>query len=135
MFHMGALVVGHHRHQAHPRDSPPIIERVATIVLQTSPDCWETARLEFSDLVDPDRCHSVVLVVAGKDGRFWAGDYGAKVASCSVRVLGDGEELERVLQPNALRWMEELEHGLTTALERGVAPSLNAESDGSCSIQ
>jgi hypothetical protein len=134
VFRMEALVLGHPQQQQQQqqprRETLPVLQRVSTPVLDTSPDCWETARVEFAELVDPARCHSVALVVAGKDGRFWAGDYGAKVAACSVRVLGDPDELERVLRPDAGRWMEERERGLELGGERGSAE----EGSVSCSI-
>jgi hypothetical protein len=96
VFCMTALVVGH---------SGRILQRVATPQLDTISDGWETARLEFPDAVDPGRAHSVVVVIAGKDRRHWAGNFGAKAAGCSVRVLGDNEDVDQALQPDALEWL------------------------------
>jgi hypothetical protein len=70
------------------------IHRVATEVLNTPQDDWDRASL----ILDPVAgAHSVVLSVHGKDGRFWQGIFGAKVADCSVRILGSPEIMQEEL--------------------------------------
>jgi hypothetical protein len=135
VFRMEALVLGN----SHP---PRVLQSVATPELETSPDGWETARLEFPEMVDPAHCNSVVLVIAGKDRRFWAGNYGSKAAGGSVRVLGGRDELDRVLQPDANAWADEQERALQGQNNNGgdgpPPPSSLSPSDtstgSSCSI-
>ena len=67
---------------------------------QTAPaDFWERASL----VIDPiDGAHEVIMIVHGKDSRFWHGNYGSKVCHCSVRVLGSEEELQNILWPGEI---------------------------------
>lgn len=62
--------------------------------LEAPPDFWERASLVLEPTPDT---HQVLIVVHGKDTRFWQGNFGSKVANCSIRVLGTSEELARVL--------------------------------------
>lgn len=72
------------------------IARQESGTLSAPADFWERASLT----VEPTPgAHEVVLVIHGKDQRFWQGYYGSKVTDCRVRVLGDADELERVLLP------------------------------------
>jgi hypothetical protein len=109
---MEVLVVGRRGGSGNRNAGAPVLQRVALPELETSPDCWETARIELPDLVDPAAAEAIVLVVAGKDQRFWAGNFGSKVADCTVRVLGDEAELDRVLVPDADARMAERERQL-----------------------
>lgn len=61
-------------------------------------DFWETSRLVFGPI--PDACY-VVMVIGGKDTRFWQGNFGSKATECSVRILGSQEELDATLLPPA----------------------------------
>ena len=78
---------------AHGRE----LGRQRTELLRAPQDVWERSTLVIRPTAG---LQSVVLIVYGKDDRFWRGRYGSKVADCSVRVLGDEEELERVLLPS-----------------------------------
>ena len=74
--------------------------------LEAPPDFWERASLVLEPTPDT---HQVLIVVHGKDTHFWQGNFGSKVADCSVRVLGTPEELTRVLRnptipPQSGRW-------------------------------
>mmetsp|Transcript_12369 Transcript_12369/g.34288 ORF Transcript_12369/g.34288 Transcript_12369/m.34288 type:complete len:528 (-) Transcript_12369:1191-2774(-) len=72
--------------------SQRIIQRQSTPTLDAPPDYWERARL----IVEPlENMSEIVLVVHGKDSRFWQGDFGSKVSECSIRILGGEEELNR----------------------------------------
>lgn len=70
-------------------------------VLDAPPDGWERARFVFAPVAG---ARFVLVIVCGKDSRFWAGEYGAKVAEVSVRILFDGSvggEWEGVLREGA----------------------------------
>lgn len=70
------------------------VGRTQTAELNAPADYWERTSL----IVEPIRgAHEIVMVVCGKDRRFWQGTFGSKVAECSVRVLCPEEELEGVL--------------------------------------
>jgi hypothetical protein len=71
------------------------IRRETTRQLEAPPDFWERASLVLEPTPD---AHQVLIVVHGKDTRFWQGNFGSKVADCSIRVLGASEELTRVLR-------------------------------------
>jgi hypothetical protein len=64
--------------------------------LDAPADFWERTSLR---LEPTPGAHEVVLVVYGKDRRFWQGPFGSKVADCSVRVLCSEEELDVLLLP------------------------------------
>lgn len=63
--------------------------RKGTPELDAPPDGWERVRLELSPT--PNAAFAAI-VVYGKDSRFWQGDFGSKVADCSVRVVADSRE-------------------------------------------
>jgi hypothetical protein len=71
------------------------IRRETTRQLEAPPDFWERASLVLEPTPDTNQ---VLIVVHGKDTRFWQGNFGSKVANCSVRVLGTSEELTTVLR-------------------------------------
>lgn len=72
------------------------IHQVATSELQSPAGYWEKATLT----IDPvNGAHEVMMVVLGKDQRFWAGNYGSKVCHCSVRVLCEEDEIEDIVLP------------------------------------
>ncbi|KAL7515248.1 hypothetical protein ACHAXN_012647 [Cyclotella atomus] len=71
-----------------------VLQRLRTDVLNSPVDFWEKATLILEPMVG---LHEVTLCIAGKDSRFWHGNYGSKVCHCSVRILGTAEELESVL--------------------------------------
>lgn len=74
--------------------SSRILFRADTGILSSPADAWERASL----VLEPQQgIHDVVLIVLGKDSNFWAGNYGSKVAECSVRVLCPVEDLRLVL--------------------------------------
>ena len=56
----------------------------------TAADAWERVSMV---LEGDDAAREVLVEVYGKDTLFWAGNFGAKVAGVSVRVLGSQEEL------------------------------------------
>ena len=61
-----------------------------------APFIWEKVSLQ----IDPiPGAHEVIMVVHGKDARFWQGKFGSKVCHCSVRVLGTEEELQHIRIP------------------------------------
>jgi hypothetical protein len=60
-----------------------VLHRTSTPVLTSPVDFWERAVLVLEPL---DGLHEVILVVCGKDSRFWQGDYGSKVCQCSIRA-------------------------------------------------
>ncbi|KAL7535653.1 hypothetical protein ACHAWF_005223 [Thalassiosira exigua] len=73
-----------------------IRHRASTPELVSPADFWEKATLT----IDPVTfAHDAHIVLYGKDQRFWAGDYGAKVCHCSVRVLCEEEEVGNILIP------------------------------------
>lgn len=67
-------------------------------VQHAPPGGWEKVRYVFEPT---ERARLAVVVISGRDERFWAGEYGAKVAEISVRVLfdatveGNGESVLR----------------------------------------
>lgn len=54
--------------------------------LDAPDDYWDMVRAVFEPAAD---ARFLVLGVLGKDRKFWAGEYGAKVTGCCVRVLYD----------------------------------------------
>ena len=65
------------------------VAREQSEMLAAPAECWEDFRVVFAAR---EGVRYVTIVVGGKDDRFWAGDYGAKVSECAVRVLGGAEE-------------------------------------------
>lgn len=70
-----------------------VVHRKSTDILTTPQDDWDRASLILEPQQQPlltadHAAHSLLLIVHGKDGRFWQGLFGAKVADCSVRILG-----------------------------------------------
>mmetsp|Transcript_2940 Transcript_2940/g.4423 ORF Transcript_2940/g.4423 Transcript_2940/m.4423 type:complete len:511 (+) Transcript_2940:79-1611(+) len=70
------------------------IQRAQTGPMNAPVDFWETARLVVGPIPG---AHEVIMVIRGKDERFWQGDFGSKAANCSVRILGSQEELDTIL--------------------------------------
>lgn len=75
------------------------VARQATDRLSAPADFWERASLLFEPPNIPNTAHQIVMIVHGKDERFWRGNFGSKVTDCKVRILGEPEELERVMLP------------------------------------
>lgn len=71
-----------------------VLQRVNTDTMNSPADFWEKATLFLEPM---EGLHEVTLCIAGKDSRFWRGQYGSKVCHCSVRVLGTEEELAAVM--------------------------------------
>lgn len=59
---------------------------------------WDSGTIEaeaagwahIEGVIEEVRSRYVLVVIAGKDGRCWSGDYGSKCRDVSVRVLGGG---------------------------------------------
>jgi hypothetical protein len=66
------------------------VRELATQTLEAPPDYWETASLCFENVSLEDFGY-LTFVVLGQDRRFWQGNFGSKVADCTVRVLWVGE--------------------------------------------
>ncbi|KAL7574421.1 hypothetical protein ACA910_015796 [Epithemia clementina (nom. ined.)] len=64
----------------------------STPVLNAPADSWERVSLIVEAAQMTTRAYEAVMVLHGKDSRFWAGNYGSKVTACSVRILADTEE-------------------------------------------
>ena len=62
------------------------IQHLATSVLDAPPDHWAKATLTLEN-VSLQEANILYIIIRGKDRRFWSGNYGSKVAECSVRVL------------------------------------------------
>jgi len=73
-----------------------VIHRAGTSIMQAPADSWEKTSLVIDPIAD---AHQVIMIICGRDGRFWQGNYGSKVCHCSVRVLGTDEELQNILLP------------------------------------
>ena len=85
IFRLEALVLDAQRRERY---------RVSTSALDTPADFWERSSL----VIEPvPGAHNVVMVVYGKDQRFWQGSFGSKVAECSVRVLCHEDEIENII--------------------------------------
>mmetsp|Transcript_30436 Transcript_30436/g.67445 ORF Transcript_30436/g.67445 Transcript_30436/m.67445 type:complete len:542 (-) Transcript_30436:780-2405(-) len=76
------------------------IRRRSTAALVAPADFWERASIVFEPT---GGAHHVVMVVYGKDGSFWRGQFGSKVANCSVRILCAEDELEQIVIPDGER--------------------------------
>lgn len=86
-----------------------LLVRQRTDHLEVPADFWERTSLT----VEPTpQAHELLFVVHGKDLRFWEGNFGSKVTDCQVRVLGNREELERVMLSGAGHGRDELLNGL-----------------------
>ena len=86
VFRLEAIITGADQRQ---------LARVSTRELEAPADFWEKASL----VLEPTNgAHDVVILVHGKDTRFWQGNFGSKVAECSVRILGSEAELEEILR-------------------------------------
>mmetsp|Transcript_32231 Transcript_32231/g.63810 ORF Transcript_32231/g.63810 Transcript_32231/m.63810 type:complete len:580 (+) Transcript_32231:2-1741(+) len=72
------------------------LRRAGSSLLEAPVDSWERATVVFEP--EPG-LHTIVVVVYGKDRRFWQGTFGSKVANCSVRVLGEEGVLRDMLLP------------------------------------
>jgi F-box associated region/RING-like zinc finger len=72
-----------------------VIHRITTDILDAPVDCWERATL----LIEPTQgANDVIILIHGKDKPFWSGNYGSKVAECSVRVLCAEEDVPNILR-------------------------------------
>jgi len=85
IFMMEAIVLNRQQQPIHRAHIGPVEAPV---------DYWETARLIVGPLPG---AQDIVMVISGKDARFWQGNYGSKAADCSIRVLGSQEELDATL--------------------------------------
>jgi hypothetical protein len=87
IFRLEAIVLNDQQH---------VLCRVQTVPLDAPADFWERTSL----LLEPTPgAHEIVMVVYGKDRRFWQGPFGSKVADCSVRVLCSDEDMDALLLP------------------------------------
>jgi hypothetical protein len=86
VFRMEAIVLNSGSEQIHRANIGP---------LDAPSDFWERASLIVDSIPN---AHEIIMVVYGKDSRFWQGDFGCKVAECSVRVLCSEDEWETVLR-------------------------------------
>lgn len=74
------------------------LHRIQTDTLDTPADHWDRVSL----ILEPRQgLHDVFVFMLGKDKNFWQGNFGAKVAECSVRVLCPEEELDTVMLPES----------------------------------
>ena len=98
-----------------PAPGSAFLERLSTGTLQASRGVyWERASLvsELGTLQEISRRYLygpvVTVIVVGKDSKFWAGNYGSKVADITVRVLGrTPEEIDSlVLSQDEVRQQE-----------------------------
>lgn len=71
-----------------------IIHRVGTSELTAPADFWERVSLTLDPV---NGAHEIIMIVYGKDQRFWAGNFGSKVCHCSVRVLCEEDEIEGIV--------------------------------------
>ena len=62
------------------------LQKVKSDSLDAPADYWDTTRHVLQPT--PGACFAMI-VIHGKDARFWQGNYGSKVAECSIRVLYD----------------------------------------------
>mmetsp|Transcript_22640 Transcript_22640/g.34027 ORF Transcript_22640/g.34027 Transcript_22640/m.34027 type:complete len:386 (+) Transcript_22640:285-1442(+) len=102
-------------------DERRVVHRVETSALSAPADYWERSCL----IIEPTRgAYEVVIMVFGKDERFWQGNFGSKVAGCSVRILCPEHELENVLRPGGILERDERpkEHGLLFLLSNLLFP-------------
>lgn len=85
IFHLKAIVLDSQRRAIYETSLSPV---------SAPADFWEKTSVVIENV---QSAHELVMVVRGKDKRFWAGNFGSKVCHCSVRVLGSQEELEDIL--------------------------------------
>lgn len=72
-----------------------VLHSISTPELDAPADFWEKTSL----VIEPTPgAHEVAICIRGKDRRFWRGNFGAKVAECSLRILCSEENLEHVLR-------------------------------------
>lgn len=81
------------------------LKHFQTDPLPAPADYWDQSKHIFQPTPG---AHFALISVSGKDTRFWAGDYGSKVADCSIRVLFDDsvEDEAIVLVPGAFESIE-----------------------------
>lgn len=86
-----------------------------TDTIQAPPDCWDRVRHTFPPTAG---AKFAVIAIHGKDNRFWAGRYGAKVTACSVRVLYDDSvrDPSNVIIEDAFRFISEASTGPGSAI-------------------
>jgi hypothetical protein len=83
------------------------LQRLATPKLEAPPDYWERASLMLEGVALPEARYLNVTIV-GKDGNFWQGTFGSKVAECSLRVLGTPPELAQLLRTEVLQAQQQV---------------------------
>jgi len=109
-----------------PRITPP--QRKFTGALDAPPGVyWERASHEFEldTTGNTWRRPMISVVVMGKDKRFWAGNFGSKVADITVRVVGlNAEEMEALVKPR---------NGMQRAVENGQTNANNANNANNAS--
>ena len=64
------------------------VARLQTDVLDAPPDHWATAELVLEHL-SLETVNFIAIEIMGKDQRFWQGNFGSKVADCSIRIVWD----------------------------------------------
>jgi len=84
VFRLQVIVQDNHQRALHQESTP---------ILEAPPDYWERASL----YVSVQRATYLIILVMGKDSRFWQGNFGSKVADISARVLGSPDVLDAVL--------------------------------------
>jgi hypothetical protein len=95
VFQMEVAVLDHRRREVHRQRAGPF---------QAPADFWERTSITLEPVAG---AREAVLIVCGKDSRFWRGNFGSKVAGCSVRVLcSSDEELDALLLPGARQTLE-----------------------------
>jgi hypothetical protein len=98
----GSILLGHSSQQQRRT-----LQQVTTPTLEAPPDFWEYTSLDIEISSDewlrlnstPNTYIQLYVTVYGKDTRFWAGNFGSKVADISVRVLGTPDDVAAILNP------------------------------------
>ena len=76
-----------------------VLHRQSTSLLNAPVDSWERVSLMIKPPV-LEGAYELVMILQGKDTRFWQGQYGSKVTGCSVRIVADTKaELNDLLLP------------------------------------
>ena len=111
------------------------VERQSTPRLEAPADCWERVALTLN----VNRAHVArgggpryaVLVVIGQDGRFWQGDYGSKVAECSIRVLANSREELRQVAHSSVAWCQDVDVAVNPSIhdEDGTSQMRRSETE------
>ena len=97
------------------------LRQLATSTLEAPPDYWARANLLFENVSLQEGAYFLTVVVIGKDSRFWQGNFGSKVADIQVRVLGNEQELSRILlSPHQPPQFVQGNHNDNDAITRGL---------------